>query len=52
MGSAHPTKLVFGSFNEHVFVWDLRSYQEDDDSDDIYWHTIDDIDSDELIKVV
>jgi SMI1 / KNR4 family (SUKH-1) len=43
--------LVFGSFNEHVFFWNLRSYQEDDDSYDIYWHTIDDIDSDGLIKI-
>jgi hypothetical protein len=28
--------FVLGSFNEHIFFWDLRSYQEDDDSYDIY----------------
>jgi hypothetical protein len=43
--------LVFGSFNEHIFFWNLRSYQKDDDSYDIYWHTVDEIESDGLIKI-
>lgn len=43
--------LVFASFNEHIFFWDLRSYHKDDNSYDIYWHNVDEIESDGLIKI-
>ncbi|WP_309742781.1 hypothetical protein [Chamaesiphon sp. OTE_20_metabat_361] len=46
------SSLIFGNYNsEYVVFWDLRTYNPNDDSYDIYWYSQDVPDGDIPIKI-